>query len=481
MWPWEPDYNQDRQLANPAFDKHPAVIVYCASASDVGTILRLCQGQLIPGLVLPMVMRSGGHSTAGYSAIDGGVILDTSRLNGVYVDPEYRRLHAGPGTQFKMFCDTLARYGFAVTTGVCPDVCVGGYMQGGGYGWNARMFGMNCDNVLEVEVMLADGSVVLANATTNSDLLYAVCGGCGNNFGVLLRVTYQVYPLKYVHGFSIAWDIATDADAANGAAALDLLQRCYMGSNLDRRLGMHVILVYQASQPDLSDSKPYLLLRVMFNGTRDEGLKALQAALETPGAMLQWEQEGTAHELNTRLLDYPYEIPQFPRGVNILPEAKQSRYIDRPLGVDNWRQLIDYIRSSAVRLNTFTTAAIEVGGGAINMLPIGTNAYIHRSTDGDLFCDVFWRDEAEKLKALDYMQGWVALLEPLSNDYVYQNYKNYSLDRWWWRYWGSAVPLLQGIKRKYDPTNFFHFPQGIGNIPPEATAPGLSDSLSPRI
>ena len=108
MWPWEPDYNQDRQLANPAFDKHPAVIVYCASASDVGTILRLCQGQLIPGLVLPMVMRSGGHSTAGYSAIDGGVILDTSRLNGVYVDPEYRRLHAGPGTQFKMFYDALA-------------------------------------------------------------------------------------------------------------------------------------------------------------------------------------------------------------------------------------------------------------------------------------------------------------------------------------------------------------------------------------
>jgi FAD/FMN-containing dehydrogenase len=235
VFPGDPDYDQDRKLSNPAFQKYPVLIAYCVSESDVRTILHLCQGKLReklnPHLTLPLVVRSGGHSTAGYSAIDGGVILDTSQLDSVFVDPQHRRLHAGPGAEFKILWDALDRYGFAVTAGVCPDVRVGGYMQGGGYGWNARMFGMNCDNVMEVEVMLADGSVVLANETTNCDLYYAVCGGTGNNFGVLLHVTYQVYPLKYIHGFSIVWDVSTDEGAANGAVALDLLQRqiCYCG------------------------------------------------------------------------------------------------------------------------------------------------------------------------------------------------------------------------------------------------------------
>jgi hypothetical protein len=418
-----------------------------------------------------MVVRSGGHSSAGFSGIDEGVVLDTSKLDDVIVYPHSELLHAGPGAEFRRVWEIMGRHGLAVTAGVCSDVRVGGYMQGGGYGWNARMFGMNCDNVLEVEIMLADGSVVVANERTNADLFYGVRGGTGNNFGVLLRVTYQLHLLREVHGFSIVWDLGNEQGAANGAAALSLMQQTKMGSNKDRRLGMHVILAYQADNPDLSDSRPWLMLRVMFNGSRDEGLSTLRDVLDTPGAILQWDKRGTVAEINLDLINKPHGIPQFKPNVDILPEAKESRYLDRPLGLDNWRKVVDYFRSSQTRLNPYTCAAIEVAGGAINEFPVDTNAYIHRATDGDIFFDVFWENEGQRKSALDYLRDWVSLIEPLSNLQVYQNYPSEDLTRWWWRYWGDAAAVLWKIKGKYDPTSLFDFPQSLNRIPPEGRHP----------
>jgi len=87
--------------------------------------------------------------------------------------------------------------------GGCPDVCVGGYMQGGGYGFTSREFGMNCDNVVEFHMMLADGSIVVANPNQNRNLFWAVRGGTGNNFGVLLSVTYKLYSLYNVWGWGL--------------------------------------------------------------------------------------------------------------------------------------------------------------------------------------------------------------------------------------------------------------------------------------
>ena len=337
--------------------------------------------------------------------------------------------------------------------------------------------------------MLADGSVVVANDTVNADLHYAVCGGTGNNFGVLLRATYHLYPmkeahgfypLKEAHGFSIVWDLSRADGPANGAAALDLMQRTLMGSNPDRRIGMHVLLAYQGEKVP-EDMKPYLLLRAMFNGSRDEGLEVLQPILDTPGAVPQWDKHATVAELNDLLIDKPYPIPQFPKGVSILPEAKESRYLQAPLGVDNWRRVVDFFLSSPDRLNKYTIAAIETAGAAINAVPRGTNAYVHRETDGDIFLDVFWRDDhaGEKERALAYLHDWVELIEPLSDGHVYQNYPSASLDRWWWRYWGEAVPVLVRVKKKYDPQNLFNFPQGIAEIPESEGGPLPADLAEP--
>lgn len=478
IWWWdEPQYDLDRKLSNPAFDKKPLLIAYVASSSDIREILKFCKDAS-----LPMVLRSGGHNEAGYSAINDGVILDTSRLAGAYIDPRTRRLHVGPGTNFQQFWEKLDQYGLAATGGACPSVCVGGYMQGGGFGFTARMFGMSCDNVVEVEVMLADGAIVLANDSTNGDLFYAVRGGTGNNFGVLLSATYQAHPLPEATGFWISWDLITPTGdgAQNAAIGLDLLQREYCGSNPDTRLGFQTIFAYQgpADSPDMQGSLPYVMLRVMFNGTEAEGRTALRKILASPGTVLERVQRGRIKDLNDALIDSPRPVPQFPPKVSILPEGKQSRFLSRPLGVDNWRRVVDFFLTTETRLNVFTIIDFEGAGGAVNSLPIGTNAYIHRDGDGDIFLDVFWRDDEEQSKAIAYLKDWVALIEPLSNGRVYQNYPNADLDRWWERYWGDYWGVLRQIKSKYDPGNVFNFPQGIGSIPQQAVLPVVENPVA---
>jgi FAD/FMN-containing dehydrogenase len=154
VFPGQPGYEQDRQESNPAFQSFPLLIAYCEAFTDVQQILALATD-----VGLKVACRSGGHSTAGFSVNDG-IVLDTSRMNDVSVDAAARIASVGPGTAFEKLNATLDSYRLHLPGGGCPDFCVGGYMQGGGYGFTSREFGMHCDSVLSVLVMLVDGSIV---------------------------------------------------------------------------------------------------------------------------------------------------------------------------------------------------------------------------------------------------------------------------------------------------------------------------------
>jgi len=185
-----PDYNKDRQLSDPVFQAYPALIVYCQCFDDVWYSLRFAHKHN-----LHVLCRSGGHSTAGFSVENDALIIDTSRICYASVDYANRIARVGAGTNLGTLNGVLDGYKLHTPGGACPDVCVAGHMMGGGYGWTSREYGMNCDNVEEVLVMLADGRTVRANASLNPDLFWAVCGGTGNNFGVLLEVTYRLHEL----------------------------------------------------------------------------------------------------------------------------------------------------------------------------------------------------------------------------------------------------------------------------------------------
>jgi FAD/FMN-containing dehydrogenase len=458
--PGDPDYDTDRKLSNPLFDERPQVIVYCVVENDVYQCLAVAHK-----CRLAVSCRSGGHSTTGYSSNNGGMLLDTSKFDYVMVDPVAKIAWVGPGCHFGKLNATLNQYRLHVPGGGCPDVCPGGYMQGGGYGFTSRIYGMHCDSVVEVRVMLADGRIVVANEMSNYALYWGIRGGTGNNFGVLLGAKYKLYDLWQVWGFSIVWPLENNTDIQNAGEALYSMQQGYM-VGAPATFGYMTFLVYQSDDDNPANAKPYLIMRGLYNGTENQGITEIQPLLDLPGAQFQYQETSSYNEINKKLLSFPHEIPQFPEGVGAPMEDKQARYVAKPMSMAGWRNLVAiYLKTPAP--NKFSTLVIEPYGGAINEVPKGNSAFIHRDVLFDIFLDVFWYTEADRPAAEVYLKTWTDFMEPVWNGHVYQNYPNRDLTNFAHNYWGSAYDTLRYVKAKYDPTNFFRFPQGIVPLPQE--------------
>jgi len=208
VFPWDADYEKDRR-GNSMYPtlSEPAMIVYCEVPADVAECLEAARD-----LKLPFTLRSGGHSSAGYS-VDDGIVIDISLMNGVTIMPDYQSVLVQAGAALGTVYAALDPYGLHVPGGECDTVGVAGHLQGGGYGFTSRTFGLNCDVVQRVWMMLADGRTVMADATQNQDLFWAVRGGTGNNFGVLLQIQYRTARIGDLWGFVLRWPI-DDAPSA---------------------------------------------------------------------------------------------------------------------------------------------------------------------------------------------------------------------------------------------------------------------------
>lgn len=432
-------YQAARQLSNGAFQSWPRLIVYCEVFQDVWECLQFAQTH-----GLWTTTRSGGHSTAGFSMNDG-LAIDTSRLNGVYVDPVAQRAVLGPGANWGHVNAMLADYGLHMPTGVCGDVCMAGFTMGGGYGYTSRLFGLGCDNLLEALVMLADGRIVRASAEVNPDLYWALRGGTGNNFGVLLQGTFQLRPMPKLWGFRLTW---TEAQAPQ---ALVALQAGYMRSGAPNELGWMGALANTGDQGALQ-----LTMAGLYWGSRADGLTALAPLLEGTGATLAYDRTGSYHALNDAVMG---DMPPCP---DLAREDKQSTIIARRLTLKDWQRVV---RMAASAPNPWGAVAFEPYGGAINAVPRDATAWVHRDADTDIFVDVFWMNDAERVQVQAYLDDFMQLLEPLSNGESYQNYPRLSQTDFRQRYWAEQFPRLLRIKRKYDPDNVFRYAQSVSPEP----------------
>ena len=444
--PDDPMYGYARELANPAFNRFPRLVVYCETEADVAAALALARRN-----ELAVACRTGGHSTAGFSALDGSMVIDTSRLRYAKIRDSGGALHDGPIVEAGAGCDfgylgaVLDSAGLHVPGGGCEAVCVAGYMQGGGYSYTSRMYGMNCDNVLAVRVMLPDGRIVVANARQNYPLYWAVRGGTGNNFGVLLEVTYKLHRPAELNGFSIRWPIK------HAARAILALQDGYMKTNPSQRIG-------HESHGTTINGEQFLLTRGMFLGSTQEARDALAPLLATEGAELQYCFPGTYFELNRyNEIDVQASVPAGAK------EDKQCGYIRAPLSLAEWERVIDMFRRTP---NPYSVFNLEGYGGAINAVPAGDSAFIHRDAYCDFFFDVFWTDDAERLQSVRYLDDVMALMAPFfarpdGRPQCYQNYPRITQTNYMELYFDGVIPDLVAAKRLYDPGNLFRFPQSI--------------------
>lgn len=483
----DPTYDSDRQLFNPMFDAYPGVVAFCLTEADVALALQL--GQVVPG---GFCLRSGGHSTAGYST-GNGVLIDVSALNNVSVDPVRQIATVGPGCNFGKLYQELETYGLHVPAGECPDVCVGGFVQGGGYGFTSVSFGLNCDNVLSFRVMLADGSIVAADAQTNADLFWALRGGTGGNFGIVLTVTYSLRPLAAVTGFALAWPLTSASEIAQAATAMMALQTSYMRTSIcGPMMNLQVSLCFQnwldpsqPAPPPGTPLQPYFMVRGMWLGNL-AALGPLLAPLQAlPGCITQWVMQGTFRTLNKQLLNYPQSMPMLDQ----MPfEDKSSFYIDQDLTLAQWAGLLTLFAGAP---NNMAYGYGEFYGGAINAVPTYDTAFVHRGAALNMVMDVYWLLNKDRAACEGFLAAWNAALAALSNGESYQNYPNAADLNYVQRFWGAAYPVLQIIKAKYDPGNAFAFAQqvwaqpGVGALVdpgvPKAVAAALAQPVVPLV
>lgn len=204
--PTDPDYDEARALFNGMIDKRPRLIARCTNVADVIAAVNHAREQK-----LLLAVRGGGHSGPGLGSCNDGLIIDLSGMKGVRVDPHTRTVRVEPGCTSGDVDHATHAFGLAVPSGIVASTGVAGLTLGGGSGYLTRKYGLTIDNLLEADVVLADGSFVTASKDEHPDLFWALRGG-GGNFGVVTSFLFQAHPVDMVFAGPIFWD-ARDARA----------------------------------------------------------------------------------------------------------------------------------------------------------------------------------------------------------------------------------------------------------------------------
>ncbi len=205
--PGDTNYDEARKLYNAMIDKKPAAIVRCADAADVMACVNHAREN---GILL--AVRGGGHNGPGLGSCDGGMVIDLSRMRGVRVDPAAKTAQVAGGCVWGDVDHATHAFGLAVPSGIVSTTGVGGLTLGGGIGHLSRKYGLTIDNLLSVDMVLADGSFVTADENENQDLFWAVRGG-GGNFGVVTSFTFRLHPSEHGDGGA---DLLCDRGRASG-------------------------------------------------------------------------------------------------------------------------------------------------------------------------------------------------------------------------------------------------------------------------
>jgi hypothetical protein len=297
--PSDKDYDEARALYNGMIDKRPRMIARCTSAADVMAAINYAREQK-----LLLAIRGGGHNGPGFGSCDGGLVIDLSHLRTVRVDPAARTARVDPGCTAADLDHATHAFGLAVPLGIVGSTGVAGLTLGGGTGYLTRKHGLTIDNLLEADMVLADGSFVTVSKDSHPDLFWAVRGG-GGNFGVVTSFLFQAHPAKMVFAGPIFWD-------AKDAKKVMATYRDFIGTapeELGLFVGLKTVPPIDPFPKEHRNKRACALIGA-FNGPIADGQKLVAALLDQlPAPLFNWMGEVPWTAINS-LFD-----PFFPKGL----------------------------------------------------------------------------------------------------------------------------------------------------------------------
>jgi hypothetical protein len=423
-------YERARLVYNARFNSiAPLAVVQPLDARDVQAVVRWASQTHVP-----IVARSGGHSYAGYSTTRG-VVVDLSRIAGVQASGG--RAVVGAGARLGRVYARLADHGVAIPAGTCPSVGIAGLTLGGGFGLASRAWGLTCDNLVAADVVTADGRLLTCDAKRHADLLWALRGGGGGNFGIATRFVFRTRP------------------AAGGSYFVATFPWSAVEEVVDR------FLRWAPAAPDAlgplcrlaAGGTPSVQVFGQFLGDEAE-LKSVLAGL-TSGLPEPRLRTGSASWVDlvrrwANCFGKPLEACTV-----VEPEAfaAGSDYVNRvPPGIGaTLRRAVEErgSASGAILLDSY--------GGAVNRVRPAATAFVHRRERSS----VQYFATGEPAAARAWVRATRAAMHPHVSGFAYQNYIDPDLADWKHAYYGANLTRLTAVKRAYDPRNLFHFAQSI--------------------
>ena len=432
-----------RAVFNAMHRSQPDEVAVCSTTEDVVEAVKQARQH-----DLRVAVRGGGHSVAGLSAIEGGLLIDLAGMNGVEVDTERKLAKVGGGALLRELDGATQAHGLATPVGVVSDTGVAGVTLGGGYGWLRRKYGLSSDNIVEAEVVTADGSVLRAAADENPDLYWAIRGG-GGNFGIVTSFTFKLHDV----GPEVAF--AATFYPIEEAAEVMRRWRSYVESAPDEVTSTCVTMTFPATPelPEAIHDRPVIIVGGVHAGADVEaGLAEMQPL----------------RELGTALFDMSGPTPfvgvqtgfdaLFPR--DTLRAYWKSQYVDELTD-----EAIDTIAAAANdRPEPLTLVNTFHMGGAIARVGEEETAFHQRTSPYMVSIDGMWLDAADDDANIEWVRSaWNAVAEHGTGE-VYLNFTGLAdeapqagVDS----AYGRNLARLAEIKAKYDPENFFRINNNV--------------------
>jgi len=446
LQPGDNDYDKARKVYNGMIDKHPAFIARCANVADVIEAVNFARGnQLVTAI------RSGGHNGAGLGVCNDGLVIDLSGLKGIHIDPQARTAWIEAGNTLGDIDHSTHAFGLAIPSGIFSTTGVGGITLGGGLGHLTRHFGLAIDNLLEADIILADGSFVKANDRENADLFWAIRGG-GGNFGVVVSFLFRLQPVSTVYAGPMLWEmdeakdvlnwynnfIRTAPDEVNGFFAFLTVPAgppfpehlhgkkmcgvvwCYSGDPDKAGPFLQSIRGFREPALDFVGPLPLPALQTMFDG------------LYPPGYSWYWKG------------DYVNELTDEAIAIHLQYGAQ----LPTPL--------------STMHLYPINGAAARVGNKE--------TAWNYRSATWAMVIAGVDPDPVNDKLITAWARSYWQALHPHSAGGSYINFMMEEGDDRIKATYGDNYPRLEAIKRKYDPANLFCVNQNIKPAPLSAAS-----------
>jgi FAD/FMN-containing dehydrogenase len=448
--PGDPGWDGARQGFGARFDYDdhtPAAIVFAQNSEDVANAVRWVRENNVG-----IRARSGRHSYQGYSSlVKDGLLIDVSEMDTVAVDSAEQKATIGAGIDMLHLTEKLADSGFILPVATGPTVGLGGLVQGGGFGITSRRFGLMCDCLESIELVNAQGEIIEANAERNPDLFWALRGGGGGNFGILTSLRFNVQSVATVGVFNVAWQWS------DFAAIVKKWQDWSWNSDpaITSMLTLHVdgtVRMEGQYSPEPQDLPKLgeILLPLMIDpapiSIQAMIVPTLVAARMTFGVDPEKPEWAIRTHSNFQLFKSTSAI-----AVDTIPEE----------GIAVMKHWLENSPTLSAPPSQQSMIQLLGGGGKAASIATDATAVFWRNAKVVVQYDGYWTAPQDAQPTID----WVINMRKAMLPYAHGAYVNYQDDTlgpdWLDQYYGDNLARLQQVKKKYDPENFFNFPQSI--------------------